>query len=421
LVATGDSLVTRKLSVYDEQEYLSLIKLLRQGDVVFTNLETLIHSYEGYAAAESGGTWMTSPPYVAEELAWAGINLVSRANNHAMDYSVTGMRVTSRYLDEARIAYAGVGESLSAARSPVYIETKGGRVAMISVTSTFPSHAIAGEGRQGIPPRPGLNPLRHTKHFEVDLDTAEKLKLIGSKIGSEIKNLSDKEFTVFGSRFRISSRIGSFEVINKHDLEGNLRSVREARRQADWVLVSLHAHENEGDREVPAGFIEDFARACIDAGADAVIGHGPEVLRGIEIYKHRPIIYSLGCFFLQNETVNRHPADLYEKYDLDWLASAADLHDIREVRGFLDGSLWFSKEPIWWEGMLVQCAFGDGALKEMKLYPVSLGFGESRPRRGRPMLASPEHSRRIVDRMCKLSRRYNTEISFEDDVGFVRL
>lgn len=62
LVATGDSLVTRRLSVYGEKEYLALIDLLRQGDVTFTNLETLLHNYEGYAATESGGTWMASPP-----------------------------------------------------------------------------------------------------------------------------------------------------------------------------------------------------------------------------------------------------------------------------------------------------------------------------------------------------------------------
>jgi poly-gamma-glutamate synthesis protein (capsule biosynthesis protein) len=52
LAATGDSLVTRRISVHDEKEYLALIELLRREDVTFTNLETLIHSYEGYAAAE---------------------------------------------------------------------------------------------------------------------------------------------------------------------------------------------------------------------------------------------------------------------------------------------------------------------------------------------------------------------------------
>jgi poly-gamma-glutamate synthesis protein (capsule biosynthesis protein) len=62
--------------------------------------------------------------------------------------------------------------------------------------------------------------------------------------------------------------------------------IREARRQADVVLVSIHAHETDGeDTTAPAQFIQKFAKRCIDVGASAVIGHGPHELRGIEVYK----------------------------------------------------------------------------------------------------------------------------------------
>ena len=62
--------------------------------------------------------------------------------------------------------------------------------------------------------------------------------------------------------------------------------IREAGKQADVVLVSIHAHETDaGDTKVPAMFLETFARRCVDAGADVIIGHGPHELRGIEIYK----------------------------------------------------------------------------------------------------------------------------------------
>ena len=53
---------------------------------------------------------------------------------------------------------------------------------------------------------------------------------------------------------------------------------------------------------MPADFIPIFARAVIDAGADVFVGHGPHVLRGIEIYKGKPIFYSLSNFIFQNET-----------------------------------------------------------------------------------------------------------------------
>ncbi len=48
-------------------------------------------------------------------------------------------------------------------------------------------------------------------------------------------------------------------------------------------------------------FLETFSRRCVDAGADAVIGHGPHELRGIEIYHGAPIFYSLGNFLLRQK------------------------------------------------------------------------------------------------------------------------
>ena len=58
---------------------------------------------------------------------------------------------------------------------------------------------------------------------------------------------------------------------------------------------------------LPADFLVTFARAMVDAGADIFVGHGPHVLRGVEIYKGKPILYSLGDFIFQNETLLRLP------------------------------------------------------------------------------------------------------------------
>ncbi len=55
---TGDSIITRKLSVYDEPAFLRVINLIRGADVAFTNLEMLFHDYEPYAMSASGGTYM---------------------------------------------------------------------------------------------------------------------------------------------------------------------------------------------------------------------------------------------------------------------------------------------------------------------------------------------------------------------------
>src|SRR6202000_3250242 len=88
---------------------------------------------------------------------------------------------------------------------------------------------------------------------------------------------------------------------NGKDIAGMVRWVKEARGLADVVMVSLHAHEQMPEsKELPAEFIPTFARAMIDAGADLVAGHGPHLMRGMEVYQGKPIFYSLGNFIGQN-------------------------------------------------------------------------------------------------------------------------
>lgn len=91
--------------------------------------------------------------------------------------------------------------------------------------------------------------------------------------------------TVGGAKFKLGEIFGETWEPQKGDVEDVLRHVRDARRQADVVLMSFHGHEMGGG--------DPFCRACIDAGCDAVIGHGPHRLRGIEIHGGKPILYSL--------------------------------------------------------------------------------------------------------------------------------
>lgn len=91
------------------------------------------------------------------------------------------------------------------------------------------------------------------------------------------------------------------------DLDNTRRLVRQARTQADVVVVTfhsgatgaaalLHPDAEEEQRGESRGNAVAFARAAVDSGADVVVGHGPHVLRAIECYRGRPIFYSLGNF-----------------------------------------------------------------------------------------------------------------------------
>ena len=85
MALTGDAIITRKLSVYNEPPFLEMIKLIRSADVAFTNFEMLLHDYEPYPMHKSGGTYMRAEPSMAKELIWAGFDIVSTANNHTGD------------------------------------------------------------------------------------------------------------------------------------------------------------------------------------------------------------------------------------------------------------------------------------------------------------------------------------------------
>lgn len=97
--------------------------------------------------------------------------------------------------------------------------------------------------------------------------------------------------------------------------------VEVARRSHDLVVVSVHAgaegpqytrvpHTHESHKGENRGNMREFSRMVIDAGADLVIGHGPHVLRGMEIYKKKLIIHSLGNFATYTLFAFDHPMQL---------------------------------------------------------------------------------------------------------------
>jgi hypothetical protein len=112
---------------------------------------------------------------------------------------------------------------------------------------------------------------------------------------------------VRGTRIAVLAFSTSPGTNDLRDVEGAARLVSEAAADADLVVVSFHGGAEGADRQrVPEGkeefFGEDrgdlrrFARAAVDAGADLVLGHGPHVVRGMEVYKGRLVAYSLGNF-----------------------------------------------------------------------------------------------------------------------------
>jgi len=255
VAVTGDSMITRRLQVHSEDRFLSLVKILRDADVAYTNLEMLLHDYEGselYPAAEGAFTYMRAPRFMADELKWAGFDIVSTANNHSLDYSYGGLFSTWKALDEAGLVHAGTGMNLGEARAPAYLDTGKGRVALISMCSSFARWGRAGEVRRDVKGRPGLNPLRF--YYKVDAKTLEIIKQLAFKFGWDVTE-AGKTWLFFPAgtamsffRFVEADEPGITPVADEDDVEANLRSIRDARGQADYVLVHLHDHEVDPDK-----------------------------------------------------------------------------------------------------------------------------------------------------------------------------
>jgi poly-gamma-glutamate synthesis protein (capsule biosynthesis protein) len=412
LALTGDSIIMQRLQVFKEPAFTKLFDLMRDADAAFTNLETLFHDYEAPPAHESGGTWMRTDPPILKELTWAGFDLVSRANNHAGDYGALGSQITTRYVREAGLVEAGVGNSLVEAREAKFLETPKGRVALISAASTFTPHSRAGNTRGDMPARPGLSPLRFTTTYTVTPERLADLRRVAAELSGNPPGTGDT-LNFGGRRYVAGAKPGTSTEPNKQDVDEIARVVKSASALADIVIVSLHCHESGANRSVPADFIPVFAKAVIDAGADVFVGHGPHVLRGIEIYKGKPIFYSLANFIFQNETVLRMPQDSYEQYSLDDAAQPADYLDARYDKDRRS----FPADREYWDSVAVVTKWDRGTFVEAQLHPITLGFQTSRAERGRPKLASGADAARILEMMTTRSKAYGAVVTVRNGVG----
>ena len=449
VVVAGECMVARPFSMHDDERFRAVIELLRQSDVTYAHLETSIGEYEEMGPAKSGdwiGSYLLAEPAIADELKWAGIDILSLASNHSVDFGAPGIEATIRHLKRAGLAAAGIGGDLERAREPAYVETRRGRIALVSMSTGNKAYEWAGLAKGSLPPRAGVNPLRVKTTFTVDAAAAASLKDIGRRLGI-LRDASNRLPGMDGAEFRLtmphdqSSRVASvfvegkdFATVNvceERDLEGNRRSVSEARHMADLVLVAHHFNISEGARgDAPPSFARVAARAAIDAGADVYIGHGWHKTLGIEIYKGKPILYGVGNFFAQSEFIRRVPYDSYEAWghDVDRLGTLTP--EAHPLHPGLDGP-----SRNWWSSAVIKLELTEGKLTGLTLHPVEMGrevSAEAPIRRrtgkgshalteGRPLLAGKADAERVIERYQRLSQPLGTIIENKDGIGILRL
>ncbi|MFQ6755645.1 CapA family protein [Cereibacter sphaeroides] len=425
LVVTGETLCTRKHSSFTDRPFLDMVEIIRSADVACTNLETRIHTFKGAPMPiDTMGqeqSYQQADPFVAEELKWLGLTMIGRSNNHGMDFGPEMIREETEILEDAGLVHAGVGKNLSEATRATFLETDNGRFALVSVCIDFPPHCPAGPQGPDLPGRPGINAIHHDIRYEVSDETFDVLARLMQDTDQH-KALRDDQILAFGKVFKRGKANSVQYAVDQADLTRNCRVIADAKLASDIVVVHLH-QETEG--HYPLKHVEDLAHALIDAGADVVMGDGPHLLQGIEIYKGRPIFYSLGNFFYQSETIKLFPPDQYLRAGLGVDALPQEAIEYRDairagrvqkdnIRPLRAGGEYGE----WHEAVLGALSFKDSAVTEIRLHPL-WHHHEKRAQRGLPRLATREIGDRIIRKMAEYSERYGTEIRNENGVGVI--
>jgi poly-gamma-glutamate synthesis protein (capsule biosynthesis protein) len=402
LFLAGDALITQPWSHVDDPDFLRVVAEMRAADIAIVNLETVIHEFKGHAQADSGGTYMASAPEIAGELKWAGVDMVSAANNHAFDYGSTGVLETIGHVEAAGLIAAGIGEDMQAAREPAVLKRPGATVALVSMASTFVRYGRASRSRPGMKGRPGLNPLGLTARG-VTTVTPALARMLGRlrfwRKGKAKRQAGLVRFLGIPLLVEEKARLGGGRGVDPGDLAANLAAIGAAVAAADLTVVSLHAH-------LQGGWLRRFARRAIGLGADVVFVHGPHEVRGIEIHAGKPIFHCMGSFVYEAEKVASFPAELYDLHGVSDEASAAELMAARDQSPYAP-----TREC--YQGFCAVLQYEDGVLRRIRLLPLDLRFDAPADVRGRPAYADAALGRAIIERVAALSRPLGTTVLYD--------
>lgn len=212
-----------------------LLEEFKAADVAMVNQE-FTFSTGGTKAGDKQYTFRVNPQYV-KAFTDMGIDIVTLANNHSMDFGIEALKDSFTTLNNADILYSGAGNNLEEARDIKYIEVQNKTFAYLSASRVIPE--------------PGWNAG--------------------------------------------SNKAG---MLTTYDPTNLVEDIKEARENSDFVVVYVHWGIEKATK--PEEYQRNLAKAYIDAGADLVVGSHPHVLQGIEYYNSKPIVYSLGNFIFYN-------------------------------------------------------------------------------------------------------------------------
>ena len=329
-----------------------LFAQMASADVTFVNLESP-YSERGYPAEKY--TFLRSPPELIAELNVMGVDVVTLANNHMLDYGYDALFDTLDLLDARNVKRCGAGRNLREAYAPAIVEADGIRIAFIGFSSTLPLGCAAGNER------PGLAPIHIFSAFVLEPSP------------------------------RTQEQPGTPPPVKTFPLQDDItrmqKEIAAAKEKADFVVVA--GHWGLASRHELAEYQPAVGHALIDAGADVVIGHHSHTLQAIEIYSGKPIFYSVGNFIFHDLPGKGNPQLSYG--------------------GVMTPNLIKNRMPR--ETALFELHVEKKGLSQVSIVPAWINDD------GNPMLATGDQSRRVLDLLDSVSRPFGTTIKRHADTG----
>ena len=255
LVFMGDVMMARKVETSVKNngggDYSFIFNKIegytRSADLAFANLESVISDTGSADPAKAlQGIAFRAKPEAINGLLSAGIDVVSMANNHTLDFSRSAMSDCFVRLKAAGISYVGAGDTFDEAYSAKIFTVKNTRIAYLAYTL----------------------------------------------VGDELAMRAQKSDATSG----LNAQSGVAWYYSKYIYTG----IKAVRSQADVVIVSIHfGTEYE---TAPSHLQDRFAHLAMDRQADIVIGHHPHVAQPVMVYQKGHLAYSLGnCVFDQGD------------------------------------------------------------------------------------------------------------------------
>ncbi len=252
--------------------------VLRQADVRIAQCERTYSERGWYQEwkTKPGGKHARQHPKMASVFRTAGIDVVSLASNHAMDWGYDPLFDTIDHFHNMGMQTIGAGRNAEEARRPAIVEKNGVKVAILGYCSVIRDGQAAGANK------PGIAPMRASTYYErIDFHPGSPPRIISVPLEEDIAAMQE--------------------------------DIKRAKGQADSVVIFIHW----GICFLPktlATYQPPVAHAAIDAGADIILGHHAHVPKAVEVYKGKVCFYSIGNFM----TTGSHAEELPIRWDLLW-------------------------------------------------------------------------------------------------------